>query len=52
MPKNKAIRPSSLVGGDMSMLKNTSDMATMSRMPNVRRASIGKRDRDSFMIMN
>jgi hypothetical protein len=36
----------------MSMLKKAKEMATINRMPNVRRASMGRRDRDVFMKTN
>jgi hypothetical protein len=49
MLKNRAINPSSLVGGDMSMLKNASEMATIKSVPNARRASMGRRLREAFI---
>src|SRR5215212_10818552 len=49
MPRNKAINPSSLEGGDMSILKNASEIATIKRMPNARRVNMGRRERDSFI---
>src|SRR3989304_4653073 len=49
MPRNKAINPSSLDGGDMSSLKKPSEMARMRTMPSTRRASMGMREREAFM---
>src|SRR5215213_1506515 len=49
IPRNSAISPSSLEGGDISILKNASEMATINRMPNVRRASMGRRERENFI---
>src|SRR5690349_5324956 len=49
IPKNSAINPSSLEGGDMSILKNTSEIRTIRRILIARRVSIGRRERDSFI---
>jgi hypothetical protein len=49
IPKKRAINPSSLDGGDISILKNASEMMTIRMMPNARRVSMGRRERDSFI---
>src|SRR5688572_32826788 len=49
MPRNKAINPSSLDGGDMSRLKKLNEIARMRMMPSTRRASMGMREIEAFM---
>src|ERR1700752_1265561 len=41
MPKNNAIKPNSLMGGDISNMNKASEMARMRMMPSAKRAGIG-----------
>src|SRR5262245_59182626 len=50
MPKNNAIKPSSFIGGAINKMNRVSEMARIKAMPNARRAGIGVRERESFMV--
>jgi hypothetical protein len=50
MPKNSAIKPNSLIGGDISNMNKASDMARIRIMPRAKRAGIGVWESVDFII--